>query len=302
MKKTLVLSVITISLFTGLVSADIFAEGTANQFDIDFITISGSTNPASGYGIVDNDYRMGTYEITNEQWDKFKVAYGTVTGSLSSAYKKESNTSWMGSDGPSNYISWYEAAQFVNWLNTSSGHHVAYKFTGTQGTSNYTFSTWDSSNAWGGTNLYRHKDAYYFLPTYSEWTKAAYWNGTELQTFATIDNSIPIEGVDSNYDYVLGRPWKASDGSEELNGTFNMMGNLVEWVEDPPGNYYVPTGMGKINGGSYRDDIDELKSLYMVSTVPWSEYSNVGFRVASVPEPTTIALLALGGLVLRKRK
>lgn len=67
------------------VHADTFGTG-GNQFDIDFVTISGDTNPASGYGIVNNDYRMGVYEITNDQWDKFKAELGvSVTGHPSSA-------------------------------------------------------------------------------------------------------------------------------------------------------------------------------------------------------------------------
>ncbi len=94
----------------------------------------GATNPTSGYGIVNHDYRMGTYEITNDQWNKFKAAYGTVTGDPSDAYD-EDFYNWHGHDDvPTNNVSWYEAAQFVNWLNTSTGHQAAYKFTGTQGT------------------------------------------------------------------------------------------------------------------------------------------------------------------------
>ena len=39
------------------------------------------TRPA-GYGIVNHDYRMGTYEITNDQWNKFTASLGVpVTGS-----------------------------------------------------------------------------------------------------------------------------------------------------------------------------------------------------------------------------
>ena len=53
--------------------ADTFGTG-GNQFTIDFVPISGATNPTSGYGIVNNDYRMGTYEITNDQWNKFKAS------------------------------------------------------------------------------------------------------------------------------------------------------------------------------------------------------------------------------------
>ena len=122
--------------------ADYFGTGV-NDFTIDFVTISGSTNPTvaqttagdlDGFGIVNNDYRMGVYEITNDQWDKFKaeLAPVTVTGDPSTAY--DSTPSWTGTNVPTNNVSWYEAAQMVNWLNTSRGHQAAYKFTGTQGT------------------------------------------------------------------------------------------------------------------------------------------------------------------------
>ena len=136
---------------------------------------------------VNHDYRMGTFEITNDQWNKFTASLGVpVTGNPSTAYDASFYDWGTGTTNvPANMISWYEAAQFVNWLNTSTGHQAAYKFTGTQGTSNYTFATWSTAEAAGGTNLYRHKDAYYFLPTEDEWVKAAYWNGTSLQTYAT---------------------------------------------------------------------------------------------------------------------
>ncbi|MCP4591533.1 MAG: SUMF1/EgtB/PvdO family nonheme iron enzyme, partial [bacterium] len=160
--------------------ADMFGTG-GNQFDIDFVPISGATNPAIGYGIVNNDYRMGTLEITNDQWDKFKAAYGTVTGDPYYAYGE--NPSWTGTDVPTNEVSWYEAAQFVNYLNTSTGNQPAYKFTGTQGTGDYTLGTWSAAEADNGTNLYRHKDAMYYMPTEDECVKARYWNGTALQTY-----------------------------------------------------------------------------------------------------------------------
>jgi len=90
MKKAFVVSALVCLFISGISFADTFAEGTANEFTIDFVSISGSTNPTSGYGIVNNDYRMGTYEITNDQWNKFKVELGVpVTGSPSTAYDSE---------------------------------------------------------------------------------------------------------------------------------------------------------------------------------------------------------------------
>jgi hypothetical protein len=50
---------VAVVLVAGAAMADTFGT-VGNQFTIDFVGISGSTNPTSGYGIVNNDYRMGT--------------------------------------------------------------------------------------------------------------------------------------------------------------------------------------------------------------------------------------------------
>ena len=76
---------IAVVLIPSAPMADTFGTG-GNQFTLDFVPISGATNPTSGYGIVNNSYRMGVYEVTNDQWNKFAAAYGTVTGNPSTAY------------------------------------------------------------------------------------------------------------------------------------------------------------------------------------------------------------------------
>jgi formylglycine-generating enzyme required for sulfatase activity len=125
----------------GAARADTFGEG-ANQFTIDFVPISGATNPTSGYGIVNRDYRMGTYAISNDQWNKFTTSLGVpVTGSQGGYSYSFYDWGTGITSVPAIEVSWYEAAQFVNWLNTSMRHQAAYKFTGTQGTADYTFAT-----------------------------------------------------------------------------------------------------------------------------------------------------------------
>src|SRR4029079_10966402 len=108
---------------------------------------------------------------------------------------------WSGMQPAAN-MTWYEAAAFVNWLNTSTGHQAAYQLN-----ANATALTlWSSAQAWqaGGENLYRHKDAYYFLPSEDEWYKAAYHKSDGLTAnywdYATGSNSIPTAvsgGTDS---------------------------------------------------------------------------------------------------------
>jgi len=309
------ISICVAVLLANSVSADPFGSG-ANEFTIDFVNISGDASSANGTNIGDSklfndpgDYRIGTYEITNDQWDKFVNAYGTVTGSPSNAY--DVNPYFTGTDIPTNKVSWYEGAQFVNYLNTSTGHQAAYKFTGTQGTSDYTLDIWSTAEAAGGTNLYRHKDAYYFFPTEDEWVKAAYWNGTSLQTDATKAGESLTQGDGTSgmgWNYWNGEhatdphgPWAVGSGSEELNGTFDMMGNVFEWMESPYyGEDYTSDSYRGLRGGSWASNGDSLSSSHRTYQYPDIEGGAIGFRVASVPEPVTLLLFGLGGLILRK--
>ncbi len=318
----------TIGLVLGMVAlglspvamADSFGSG-ANQFEIDFVTISGdsgdlgSWTPRYDYtftGVNRSDYRMGTFEITNDQWTKFKAELSVpVAGDPSNAYDEESY--FTGTNVPTNRVSWYEAAQFVNWLNTSTGHQAAYRFTGIQGTSDYALDTWSPAEAADETNLYRHKDAFYFLPTEDEWVKAAYWNGSSLQTYPTqpgetLHQGDGTSGTGWNYydgDYATDPrgPWDVGSGSEELNGTFDMMGNVWEWMESPR---TYGTGSDRVlRGGAYNNVDYYLASSYRLDDGnPYDEFHYLGFRVASdVPEPATMGLLALGGVaMLRKRR
>ncbi len=324
--RVLVAAVACVSMVAAAAADNFGSDG--NQFTIDFVPISGATNPASGipagdgftFTGVDHDYRMGELEITNDQWDKFKAALGVpVTGDPSGAYNNA--PSWPGANLPTTGVSWYEAAQFVNWLNTSTGHQAAYKFTGVQGQSGYALDVWSAAEADGGVNLYRHRNAMYYLPTENEWVKAAYWNGSTLQTHATRPGESVHQGdgasgtgwnyYDRGYATNPAGPWAVGAGSLELNATFDMMGNVQEWMESPYSGAYDPQAQRGLRAGSYQYDGVTGGTLESTDRQrhrnPADEVNRVGFRVAAdIPEPCSMLLLSLGGLMvstsLRRRR
>src|SRR3954467_12978891 len=109
-------------LYSGFSRADTFGSG-ANSFDIDFVTVGNPGNPADANpnpaGAVPYVYRIGKYEISEQMIDKANAlgALGTTKDT-------------RGPDYPATSVTWYEAAKFVNWLDSSSGSVPAYKFDG----------------------------------------------------------------------------------------------------------------------------------------------------------------------------
>lgn len=294
---------------------DVFGSGT-NAFTIEFVAIGNPGNavdvypaPVAGYGAVSYDYRMGTREISQNQIDK-----ATLAGLANVAAG-----AWTGSQPAAN-INWYEAAAFVNWLNTSTGRQGAYDLTW-DGTV-WSMNLWSSSEAWtaGGTNLYRHKNAYYFLPSEDEWYKAAYYNaaGTNYFLYPTGSDSAPaavISGTNANtavFDSptavpVVDAPSEVSAaGGLSAYGTMGQGGNVMEWNETAyTGINSLSSEQRAIRGGSYIADEFSMRASSRNYDLPTFEGDNLGFRVASVPEPSTYLLVLLGAgalYALRRRQ
>ncbi|OXU14671.1 hypothetical protein SMSP1_01551 [Sedimentisphaera salicampi] len=82
-----------------------------------------------------------------------------------------------------------------------------------------------------------------------------------------------------------------------------MMGNVSEWMESPWNdvNYDADIFRG-LRGGECNFNVSPLASSERFYYNPKAEDNLVGFRVASVPEPATMAILGLGGLFIRRRR
>ncbi|MDP7163255.1 MAG: PEP-CTERM sorting domain-containing protein, partial [Phycisphaerae bacterium] len=74
--------------------------------------------------------------------------------------------------------------------------------------------------------------------------------------------------------------------------------NVWEWNEAMIGSTRGIRG-GAYHIGSYYYD---LRSSTRIGDYPSNEYYDLGFRVASVPEPCSLVLLGLGGLTLMRRR
>jgi formylglycine-generating enzyme required for sulfatase activity len=236
---------------------------------------------------------VGTYEISQNAIDK----------ATASGMANVTAGAWTGNQPAAN-INYYEAAAFVNFLNTSTGKTAAYDLAWDG--SAWSMNLWSSGQAWtaGGTNLYRNKDAFYFLPSENEWYKAAYYNaaGTNYFLYPTASSSVPTavaSGTNAGsavYNSVVSAPAIVdSTGGLSPYGTMGQGGNVWEWNE-----------VAAPRGGSWGNTEDTLRSSFPSNPGdPSAQESFLGFRVASVPEPSTYALLLMAGagwLLWRRRK
>ena len=149
------------------ITTEIFGSST-NAFDIQFVEIGNPNNSAdttgrpNSVGSVAYTYNLGKYEISRDQ-----IAKANIEGGLGITLQDMASFGGNGAARPASGISWNEAAIFVNWLNTSTGNTAAYKFD-----ENGSLQSW-SAGQYSGNNTFRHKNAYYFLPTRDEWYKGA---------------------------------------------------------------------------------------------------------------------------------
>lgn len=289
MKKKMMMLVVV------MISANVSYADIIRGIDIDFVTIGNPGNDAdtTGHGIVNLEYRIGKYEITNEQWNSFVSAVGAPIGNPSNAYNQ--GTFFYGSKQPTTGIGWYEAAQFCNYLTSGDKSNGVYQFSGNNVNPDDYFGV-------DRTLAQSNYGTIYFLPTEDEWYKAAYYkpddNGYSL--YANGTNIAPTAGVQSNYSFGWdAAPWNVSDGTEEQNGTFNMMGNVWEWTETET----LPAPAHRAIGGSFIEGATIIAADYPVQSVyPDYQVHHLGFRIATIPEPTTLSLLAIGALLLRRKR
>ena len=308
--SAILLFVLASAVFSLTARADTFGSG-ANTFDIEFVPIgdagnlpdtTGDPNPA---GAVAYEYRIGKYEISESMIDQANALAADAGDPLGITHDGR------GPNKPATRVSWFEAAQFVNWLNTSKGKTPAYKFDD-QGD----FQLWEpTDDGYDPDNLFRNTEAHYFLPSVDEWYKAAFYDPVSDQyfDFPNGKNTAPLpvaSGPDAN-TAVYNQAGPADimlAGGEGPYGTVAQGGNVLEWQESPLSKITIQIPTPDVRSFRGEDwglviSPSALSSSVIDDRLARFPANSLGFRVACVPEPSAFLLLSLGGsgLFLRSR-
>ena len=287
------------------------------------VPIGNSGNPADtlvmgdgtwGYGSVAYAYNIGQTEVTNAQYTAFLNAVAAsdpfgldnpsmgssqlgFRGGIARSGAPESYTYSTHSgreDHPVNFVSFWDACRFANWLHNGQG-------SGETETGAYTLTS-SSINA---NTVTRNAGWRWAISSEDEWHKAAYHQpasaGGDADNYWLYPTSSNIEPTIANANIGRGDipPDTSLVGSYAANfyGTFDMGGNLWEWNEAI--FYGIARG---IRGGSCSNSAEAMVAGFRAGEASYREEAWVGFRVVQVPEPSSVALLAIGRLLIARRR
>jgi cysteine-rich repeat protein len=278
-------------------AALLFAFPVHAEVTFDWITVGDPGNACDTqsqgcFGAVPHTYQISKYEVTNSQYVEFLNAvaatdtnelystnmgsgYGGITRSGSSGSYTYSAIAGR-EDMPVNYVSFYDALRFANWLHNGQP-------SGAQDSTTTEDGAYDMSLE---SSVVREVGAQAFLTSEDEWYKAAYYAGSDSyfdypagsDTQTTCAGPGPTANT-ANCDVVV---YDLTDvgsytGSASPTGSFDQGGNVSEWNEA-----LIGSNRG-LRGGGFGSTPDNLAaSVRTVFGAPPFGSVSTGFRVASI--------------------
>jgi formylglycine-generating enzyme required for sulfatase activity len=271
------------------------------------------------FGAVAYEYRISKFEVTNSQYAEFLNAvaatdtyalYNTNMGSVGSP-DYGSGITRSGSPGPYtystiagrenmpvNWVSFWDATRFANWLHNGQPTGAQDNTTTEDGA--YTLTPTGITN----NTVTRNAGAEVFVTSEDEWYKAAYYGGVSMSynpyPFADGFNGVLREfppgttshsaNCNSIVDDLTGVG--SYTGSPSSYSTFDQGGNVWEWNEAISGVSRV------LRGGGFVGAPISLAASSRAFGSPSLENGNMGFRVASRDPAAPVPSLGPVGLLL----
>ncbi|MCX6876139.1 MAG: SUMF1/EgtB/PvdO family nonheme iron enzyme [Verrucomicrobia bacterium] len=246
----------------------------------------GNAADSTGYGAVAYEYKIGKYEVTNEEYckflngaaktDSFELYDGRMAEQYGGIFRSGEAGSFTYSvkDGmgkkPVNFVTWLSCVRFANWLSNGGG-------SGDTETGAYTIK-WGQVTPPNHATLAAGKTTKWVLASENEWYKAAYFDaekpgGAGYWPYAAKGGSAPACNLSSDAPSEVGSfktapsPW----------GTFDQNGNMWEYNDSMSGDK-----VGLRGGSFYLND----KDAYLLSSTRYdvlgAKWPNYGFRVVAL--------------------
>jgi len=280
---------------------------TIGQYTAFLNSVATTSDP---YGLYNANMALATHPTT-DSFSTLGIARsgssGSYTYSVAGSYSQAANC-------PIFNVTWGDAARFVNWL--ANGQPTGPEGPGTTESGTYTLS--GATTSAGLMLATRNPGSTWVLPTVDEFYKAAYYVGGGTNagywTYPTQSNTPPsnlLSATGTNnanfsaentgppsYGYTdfvnLLTPVGAFAASPGPYGTYDQGGDVWQWNETAVDGLYRG-----LRGGSWADVSAYLENSSPDGTPnPTLVNISVGFRVAYVPEPSSLALLLAGAVAL----
>ncbi len=311
--------------------------GAAQAALIDTVRVGDAGNvaePGYGHGAVPYVYSIGKFEVTQGQWMAFLNAvartsdpyrlYSTGEGFGITRSGSPGNYTYAAKNGdpywlnlPVPYVTFWDAARFANWLHNGQP-------TGDPGPSTTEDGAYTLNGYMGddGHTITRNPDARWAVPTLDEWFKAAYYKGGSTDAgywrYPTQSDSPPTGvappgtteppgsanwhyGGDWRYYYMT--PVGAYVDSPGPYGSFDQGGNL--WERTETSTLVAGYWRRVYCDGSYANTSAILLNFMYAGSRSWGPDVGIGdggFRVVYIPEPAALGLMAVGSLVMVRRR